>query len=181
MPKQCFPIRLAAVGLLLASAGQATAGELFAGLFAHNVDLPTTIGSPERGVDVQLGLRSEPFARLFGSGELRAHAFGSVNSASGVDFAAVGFNMRFPIGRSAYVQPGLGAAVQNGPTGDFPRRSDRLYLGSRVLFEPELAVGLRFSERWSAEFTWVHLSHAKLAGRQNPGLDDLGVRLVHRF
>jgi len=27
----------------------------------------------------------------------------------------------------------------------------------------------------------VHLSHGQLAGRQNPGMDDVGLRLVHRF
>lgn len=177
----CSLIRAGVAGLLvLGSAGTAGAGELFIGAMAHNVDLPTTIGSPEGGVDVQLGLRTEPFA-LLGSAELRGHVFGSVNSDDGVNFAVAGINLRLPLGTAVYIQPALGVAVQDGSTADFPRTRDRLYLGSRVLFAPELALGARLSERWSAEIAWVHLSHAKLAGGQNPGLDDVGMRLIYRF
>ena len=59
--------------------------------------------------------------------------------------------------------------------------STKLDLGSRVLFEPELSIGWKATERLSVEASWIHLSHAQLASRQNPGLGDLGVRLIYRY
>ena len=51
-------------------------------------------------------------------------------------------------------------------------------LGSRVLFEPELALGWRASERLAVEARWMHISHAQLFdGKQNPGFDMMGLRL----
>jgi hypothetical protein len=40
-----------------------------------------------------------------------------------------------------------------------PRRA----FGSRILLEPELGFGYRFSERLSAEASWVHMSHGGLS------------------
>ena len=169
-----------AIGLSL-TAAPASASELFGGVFAHNVDLPTTIGSPEGGADFQLGVRSEPLVRLFRTGELRAYGFGSVNSGHGLDFAAAGAVLRFPLTDRLYLQPGVGLAIHDGPGGDIPRRSDRLYLGSRVVAQLELMLGWQLSPRVAIEAGQVHLSHAKLLSDQNPGMDDLGVRLVWRF
>lgn len=171
-----------AVWLALAiAASPAAATEAFGGLFAHNIDLPTTIGSPEGGIDFQLGLRSDPLALVLKTAEVRAYAFGSVNSEGGVDFAAAGAALRFPLDGNIYIQPGLGLAIHDGPDDRASRSTDKLYLGSRILFQPELAVGWTLSSRWSAEFGWVHLSHATILSGQNPGLDDLGMRIVHRF
>jgi lipid A 3-O-deacylase len=46
-----------------------------------------------------------------------------------------------------------------------------------VLFEPEVSLGTRINDRLSVEASWVHMSHAQLKGRENPGIDNLGVRL----
>jgi hypothetical protein len=46
-----------------------------------------------------------------------------------------------------------------------------------VLFEPEIGIGFQASDRISVEGSWVHMSHAQLFGRQNPGMDNIGVRL----
>ena len=56
-------------------------------------------------------------------------------------------------------------------------RTDRIAFGSRVLFEPELGIGTRINNRLSVEASWVHMSHAQLFGGENPGIDNLGVRL----
>jgi lipid A 3-O-deacylase len=79
-------------------------------------------------------------------------------------------------GDQVYVRPGIGLAVHNGSAGNF-NRTDRIAFGSRVLFEPELGIGARLSERVTAEASIVHMSHATLFGRQNPGIDNIGVRL----
>ena len=72
---------------------------------------------------------------------------------------------------SIYVRPGLGLAIHNGSTGKF-QPTDRIAFGSRVLFEPEIGVGDRLSERLRVEASWVHMSHAQLFARQNPGIDN---------
>ena len=38
-------------------------------------------------------------------------------------------------------------------------------------------VGVQVNDRLSVEASWVHMSHAQLFGRQNPGIDNVGVRL----
>ena len=58
---------------------------------------------------------------------------------------------------------------------------DRIDFGSRILFEPEAAVGYQFTQNVSAEVAIVHLSHAKLFSSQNPGIDNIGVRVNYRF
>lgn len=50
-----------------------------------------------------------------------------------------------------------------------------------MLFEPEWSLGWRATDRLSIEISWIHLSHAQLAGNQNPGLGDFGLRAVYRF
>ena len=62
------------------------------------------------------------------------------------------------------------------------RRYD-LYLsrtswGSRVLFNPNASIGVRLDERWAVELAWEHFSHAQVFSERNPGIDNLGLRLV---
>ena len=54
---------------------------------------------------------------------------------------------------------------------------DEIAFGSRILFEPEIAVGAEINDRLSIEASWVHMSHGTLFSRQNPGIDNFGVRL----
>jgi len=86
----------------------------------------------------------------------------------------VGLSAKF--GRSIYVRPGLGIAIHNGSAGKF-FNPDKIAFGSRVLFEPEIAVGTRINDRLSIEASWIHMSHAQLFGGENPGIDNLGLRL----
>ncbi len=73
--------------------------------------------------------------------------------------------------------------VQDGPRSRIdPLSGKHTELGSRVLFEPELALGTKLSEQLSVEASWVHISHARLFNaRQNPGVDMMGVRLNWRL
>lgn len=160
------------------SAGPAPAGELFGGVFAHDVDTPLSRGGFESGAGLQLGWRGEPIAALGLVGSPSPYVFGSLSTAGRTDFAAAGLSWR--IGDRFYLRPGIGIAIHDRPSRSVQdgRRAD---LGSRVLFEPEIGVGYRFDERWSAEASWVHVSHARLFGRQNPGMDSIGVRLNYRF
>lgn len=162
--------------LLIASAAPASAGEIFGGVYAHGVNTPLTLGgSPEGGVDFQLGYRGGAIARPFGR-ELQPYVFGALNSRGDTSYAAAGLSLKF--GDRIYFRPGLGLAAHNGSARNFTDpTNDRIEFGSRILFAPEVGLGVRASDRLTIEASLVHLSHATLFGRQNPGIDNIGVRL----
>ena len=155
---------------LIASASPAQAGEVFGGLYVHDVDTPLTRSGFEQGADVQLGWRGERIGRTV----LQPYAFVAVNTAGDTHYAAAGLSAKF--GERIYVRPGLGIAVHTGSTDDF-QRTDRIAFGSRILFEPELGIGAQLSDRISVEASWVHMSHGQIFGQQNPGIDNIGLRL----
>ena len=169
-----FPI--AAALALVAAPGHAS--ELFGGLYVHDVDTGLTRSGIEEGVDLELGWRGEKIGILRAIGRPRPHAFVSINSAGDTHFAAAGIGWK--IGGRVYLRPGIGLAVHTGPGRVVPG-DDRIDFGSRILFAPEIGLGARLSDRLSVEASWVHLSHAQLFGRQNPGVDTIGVRLNYRF
>ena len=172
----------AAAGAVALASGAARAGDLTAGVLAHNADLGITVCCAEGGTaDVQLGYRTLPIPWLLRFGDFRAHLFGEANTSGGVDFVAAGLSYRIHLGRDFYVAPGIGGAIQDGDASQFQVRADHLSLGSRVLFEPELTAGWHATERLSVELHYNHLSHGQLAGAQNPGVDNLGVRLAWRL
>ena len=156
--------------LLMLSAVPAHAGELFGGIYVHDVKLPTDLSGIENGFDLQVGYRGGRIAHS----PLQPYIFGALNSAGDTSYAAVGLSAKF--GRSIYVRPGLGIAIHNGSAGKF-FNPDKIAFGSRVLFEPEIAVGARINDRLSIEASWIHMSHAQLFGGENPGIDNLGLRL----
>ena len=161
--------------LFIALAGvsaPAAAGELFGGLYIHDVDTPLTLSGVEGGADVALGWRG---GRI-GKTPLQPYLFGALNTAGETNYAAVGISARF--GRRFYVRPGLGIAVHTGSARNVEDPTNgKVDFGSRILFEPELGIGADITDRLSIEGSWVHLSHAQLFGRQNPGMDNIGVRL----
>lgn len=150
----------------------ASAGEVFGGLYVHDVDTPLSIAGIEGGMDVQLGWRGGRIGRT----PLQPFVYGSLNTAGETNYAAAGLSARF--GDRIYVRPGIGVAVHTGSAANFQHAGeDHIDFGSRVLFAPEIGVGARISDRVSIEASWVHLSHGQLFGRQNPGMDNFGVRL----
>lgn len=170
-----------AVALLLAIPAPAAATEVFAGVAAHDVAIGITTCCYERGADVQFGIRSAPLVRIFAA-EVRGQALASVNTRGGVDFATAGVQLRFTLPLvGLYLAPGIGVAVHDGSGTRFQATPDRLYLGSRFLFAPEVVVGYRVIGPLAVEAAYTHISHAQLGGRQNPGLDTLGLRGVVRF
>jgi lipid A 3-O-deacylase len=156
--------------LLLLTSAPAHAGDLFGGLYVHDVKLPTDKSGIEDGMDVQLGYRGGGI----GHTPLQPYIFAALNTAGQTSYAAAGLSAKF--GRGLYIRPGLGIAIHNGSAGKF-FRTDKIAFGSRILFEPEIAVGAQVNSRLSIEASWVHMSHAQLFGGENPGIDNLGVRL----
>ena len=156
---------------LLAACSPAYADELFGGIYVHDVDTPLTRSGIEGGADIQLGWRGARIGRT----PLQPYVFGALNTAGDTSYAAAGMSAKF--GGHVYVRPGLGIAIHNGSAKKFQDlTNDKIDFGSRVLFEPELAIGAQVSRRLSIEASWVHMSHAQLFGRQNPGIDNFGVR-----
>jgi hypothetical protein len=171
-------VKTLALGLsaLIASAATATpahAGEIFGGLYVHDVDTPLSFGGVEDGADVQLGWRGDRIGRT----PLQPYAFAAVNTSGSTHYAALGLSAKF--GDAVFIRPGLGIAVHTGSAKNFQDTSnDETEFGSRILFEPELGIGARINDRTTIEASWVHMSHAQLFGKQNPGMDNLGMRLT---
>ena len=150
----------------------AQAGELFGGLYVHDVKTPFTLSGDEGGFDVQLGYRGARIGRT----PLQPYAFGALNTSGKTSYAAGGLSAKF--GDRLFIRPGLGIAIHNGSAANFDDpTNNEVEFGSRVLFEPELGVGARLNSRTTIEASIVHLSHAQIFGRENPGIDNLGVRL----
>ena len=160
----------AAFAAAVPAAGQA--GEVFGGAYVHDVKLPTNLSGFEGGADLLIGYRG---GRI-GKTPLQWYAFGALNTAGETSYVATGLSARFGLGDGFYIRPGVGIAVHNGSAGKF-YRTDKIAFGSRVLFEPEIGIGKRINDRLSVEASWIHMSHAQLRGRENPGIDNLGVRL----
>lgn len=163
--------------LVSAAAAPALAGEIFGGLYVHDVDTPLTHSGIEGGIDAQLGYRWDPLMNENGP---QPYIFAAVNSAGETNYAAAG--MSFKIGDKFFLRPGLGIAVHTGSAANFDHPNhDHIDFGSRILFEPEIGAGFRISDSATIEASWVHMSHAQIFGEQNPGIDNFGARLSWRL
>jgi lipid A 3-O-deacylase len=183
MDKQTVLARAALVLPVVAALlpAPALAQDVFAGVLAHDVHLPLDLSGQEDGLELEVGYRS---GRMVGLGFLGGPSFyvrGALAASGGTDFVSAGLSWRLGNGRF-YVQPALGLAVQTGRMPVFDASGRRTDLGSRIVFEPEAAIGYRIAPRLSVEATLVHRSHAGLFNsRQNPGMDSLGLRLNFRL
>ena len=173
MKRIAYFCALIAASAIAPSAAQA--GEIFGGAYVHDVKLPTDLSGIEGGTDFMIGYRGGTALKPFGVA-LQPYVFGALNTSGETDYAAAGLSARFGLGKTLYIRPGLGLAIHDGSASRFFRR-DRIAFGSRVLFEPEFGIGAQLNNRVSVEASWVHMSHATLFSGENPGIDNLGVRL----
>ena len=199
-------ISLAAAASGLALAAPASAGEIIAGVFAHDV---TFVGEAvglgaagkEAGANVHLGWRSD---RLDSWPDWmrgpRAHVFISGNTEGDTSYIAAGLTWHIPLSDDGrwYVQPGMGLAVHDGydlfpdfsepgiSPEEFDRRvalrSERIEFGSQIVFEPEISLGYRITDNVAVELSYVHLSNGQIFHQgKNEGLDEVGIRFTYRF
>lgn len=184
--------------------------EALVGVFAHDANFhpigerliapappPGTvyIGDEGKTADLQIGYRSAPLRFLL---KPRLTAKLELNGGGRTSFASVGAEWRqHAFGGRAYAQAGIGVTLHNGyinyrdpleaglSNTQRVRRLDillnRTAFGSRVLFNPNASLGLRLSKRYAVELAWEHFSHAQIFGKQNPGMDNVGIRLVRTF
>ena len=161
---------------------QACAEEVFVGANVNGVDTPFSAEVDEGGINIQIGIRGEPEKALESIGSPSLYVLASINRSGDTSFVAGGLSWHIDVANKLYFRPGIGIALQ-GRTAQRFRLSDgrRTDLGSAVLFEPELVLGYEVSEKLSVELTWLHVSHARIFGRQNPGIDMMGARLAFKF
>lgn len=172
---------LAALAALLPS-GTAAAQEVFAGVYAHEVDTPFTLRVGESGADIVAGYRFAPIKALGAIGRPAPYVIAAVNTAGDTSFAGAG--LAWTIGKGPlYLRPAVALVVHDGPSFRVdPVRRRHTELGSRVLLEPEIALGYRLNQRVSVEASWMHISQGRLFnGQQNPGIDMVGSRLNVRL
>ena len=170
--------KIAATALLcgFAVTVPAQAEEIYLGASIHAADTPFSLQTDEQGHDVQFGIRGNPITQLSAIGSPSAYLHGQVSLNGETSLAAAGISWK--IGHKFYLRPGIGLALHTDKIPEARASGRRIDLGSRVLFEPEVAVGVRLSERLAGEVSWVHVSHATLLSGQNPGMDFIGARLV---
>jgi len=184
MMSRSMPIRLiaaAAAAIPAVTPMTASADEVFVGAYIHEVETPFTLRTDESGADIELGYRFEPEENLAFLGRPSPYVIASVNTEGDTSFAGAGLSWKLG-GGPAWVRPGIGLVVHDGPSERYsPVDGKRIDLGSRVLFAPEIAVGIQLSKSLSVEASWVHISHARLFNwGQNPGIDMMGARLTWR-
>jgi hypothetical protein len=184
--------------LVLLYAAPAAAGEAMFGVYQHDIADHISIGHFEHGKQIVVGVRTAQLDELSAIFKPRVHLLLGVNTAGGTDYLAAGLSWQLNFFKDRfYFEPGIGGAIHTGdvnlPSPDDPgltqaqilyrlhQYATKLDLGSRVLFEPEWSLGWRATDRYSFEISWIHLSHAQLAGHQNPGLGDFGLRAVYRY
>lgn len=185
----------------LCASAPARAADVLVGLYAHDVAfiggaLGSGAADREKGADIELGLRSDRIEAWRWIGAPQAHAFVSVNTDRTSDFVAAGLSWPIRVTERFYLRPGLGLAYTDGKAGLPPvnapglsaeevqrrlaLRNTRIDFGSRMLFEPEIALGAHVTDRWSAELSWVHISNGEIFHHgKNQGLDDVGVRVIY--
>jgi lipid A 3-O-deacylase len=173
---------LAAIGCALGVLGSpAMAGEIFVGEFQHAAQLGIAAGNDESGVDLQLGYRTEPLRHVFS--HPRVYGLLSKNLSGDTSFESAGLLWRRAFTSHLYGQLGVGVAVHDGAVklsdAEVPR--DRIVFGSRVLIQSELELGWWLTPRWAVEASYVHISNGGIPGGPNPGMDDIGGRVVYRF
>ncbi len=152
-------------------------------------------GSEEDGtVDVQLAYRTAPLPIRWAL-KPRLAAKVQINTAGRTSFASVGAEWRQHAFKGrVYGQLGIGLSIHDGyrytPDPFEPGLADaealrryRIYrnrtaFGSRFQLNPNASLGVRLNERWAAELAWEHYSHHQWFSKQNPGIDNVGVRLV---
>ena len=182
MPKVITTLAAGAAALAFLPA-TTCAQEAFGGVYAHAVDTPFTLETTEGGtVDIAAGVRFGGIEALSFIGSPEPYVVANVNTEGFTSFAGVG--IAWTIGNGpVYVRPGIGLVVHDGPEYRVnPATGFRTDLGSRVLFEPEIGVGYRLSEKVSAEAHWMHISQGQIFdGDQNPGIDMIGLRLNYKL
>jgi lipid A 3-O-deacylase len=140
-----------------------------AGLFGHR---------KEQGADgnFEVLFESPSFLRWIWSP--RPHLGVEISTAQHTNKAYFGLSWTWVPFESVFVGLSLGGAVHDGFLST--TRTNRKELGTRFLFRESLEAGFIFKQRHSISVLFDHASNAKI-GKNNDGMDSLGLRYGYRF
>src|SRR4051812_2635259 len=124
----------------------ACADDVWLGVYQHDVTISRT--RFETGADLKGGWIGNRIDRLSVIGRPAPHVIVSKSLNGETDYVAAGLN--WVLGSKLYARPGIGLALNNGPSRAY-RNGRRVDLGSRITFEPELAIGWRATPRFAVE------------------------------
>ncbi len=149
--------------------------EVRGGVLAHDLKI-VAANHVENGVGLNAELAFAPSLPLFG-GAIRPVLGGTATTGGGTSWGYLDARWEYS-GSLVFFGFGLGASVNNAPlTVD---QNGQKALGSNVLFHIPLEAGLQFTPTDRISAFYEHSSNGFLA-TPNPGMDNLGVRLAHRF
>lgn len=159
---------------------QLTGWEIRAGAFAHGV------GSAEEGtVDLNAEIISPKLFAAPGYWSYfvpHLHAGGMLNLSGKTSSLYAGALWRFPVIERLFVEGFFGGAVHNGALDD-SRGTNAL--GCNPLFHVGGSAGYQITQRWSAIFTFDHLSNGRRVFgtdcNRNVGVNNYGLRLGFSF
>lgn len=170
---------LAAIVLLLPAQAFAQSSWLYeirGGVLAHDVPIVACCRT-ENGVSLNAELAFAPSLPLFG-GAIRPVLGGSFTPAGQTSFAYLDARWEWA-GSLFFFGIGVGPALQSGDNLYVPTSGHKA-LGSRVLFHIPLEIGFQVSPQNRISAYYEHVSNGYTA-YPNPGMDNIGLRLAHRF
>jgi len=148
--------------------------EVRGGVLAHDVNLWAARGV-EDGTTFNGELVFSPSLDFLG-GKIRPAVGASITTDDGTSYGYIDAKWEWS-GPVFFFGLGLGGAVHDGSKNGSPNEKA---LGSRVLFHVPAEVGWQFTEKNRVSLYFEHVSNGFLADK-NEGLDNIGVRLSHRF
>ena len=169
---------LAALALCLPNPvlAQSFIHEVRAGVLAHDVPI-VGAGHYEDGVSLNAEVAFTPSLALFG-GAIRPVLGGTFTTNQGTSWAYLDARWEWA-GPLFFFGIGVGPSIHTGDSLYYSYPGNK-GLGSRVLFHVPLEVGLQVTPDNRISVYYEHASNAFLA-YPNPGMDNVGLRLAHRF
>lgn len=150
--------------------------EIRGGVLAHDVPI-IAAGHYENAVSLNAELAFAPSLPLFG-GAIRPALGGTFTTNQGTSWAYLDVRWEWS-GSLLFVGFGVGPSIHTGDSLYYSYPGNK-GLGSRILFHVPLEVGLQFTPSDRISLYYEHESNAFLA-YPNPGMDNIGARLAHRF
>jgi len=169
---------LAATALLLPAPAfaQSWLYEIRGGVLAHDVPIVACCRT-ENGVSLNAELAFTPSLPLFG-GAIRPVLGGSFTFGGQTSLAYLDARWEWA-GSLFFFGIGVGPAIQTSDNLYVPTSGHKA-LGSRVLFHIPLEIGFQVTPQNRISAYYEHVSNAYTAS-PNPGMDNIGLRVAHRF
>ncbi len=151
--------------------------EVRLGVLAHDVPL-IAADNREGGIDLNAELLFASLDILGPRWTLRPHIGLQGNTTDDTSQVYAGLTAGRYLTDVVWGAASVGGAIHNGETSD--RTEDRKPFGSRILFRLALELGVDVTRNASVSVYFDHESNAFLA-EDNPGIDNLGIRVGWRF